>query len=150
MVIWNLCKEWPSTGNDKIGIYIKINKKLQISFGSSRRVLTSWLDAFAKLHSFKMSGSSVLYSGAMLKSPNYVDSVEKGELVPSITLNKFNTDEEEWTWWELLQIIYKSMVTMDESGNNNPALWRIGHEDDGVYLAVTDAKVATRYATTKH
>ena len=97
-----------------------------------------------------MSGSSILYSGAMLKSPNYVDSVEKGELVPSITLNKFNTDEEEWTWWELLQIIYKSMVTMDESGNNNPALWRIGREDDGVYLAVTDAKVATRYATTKH
>ena len=80
----------------------------------------------------------------MLKSPNYVDSVEKGELVPSITLNKFNTDEEEWTWWELLQIIYKSMVTMDESGNNNPALWRIGPENDGIYLAVTDAKVATR------
>jgi len=126
------------------GTYIR-NGPAQISFGSSRRVLTSWLDGYAKLHSFKMSGSSILYSGAMLKSPNYVDSVEKGELVPSITLNKFNTDEEEWTWWELLQIIYKSMVTMDESGNNNPALWRIGPENEGIYLAVTDAKVATRF-----
>ena len=34
---------------------------LQISFGSKRRVLTSWLDGFAKLHSFKMSGSTILY-----------------------------------------------------------------------------------------
>ena len=106
--------------------------------------MTSWLDGFAKLHSFKMSGDSILYSGAMLKSPNYVDSVEKGELVPSSTLNRFKTVEEEWTWWELMQIFYKSFVTMDEFGNNNPALWRIGPANDGIYLAVTDAKVATR------
>ena len=91
-----------------------------------------------------MSGSSILYSGAMLKSPNYVDSVEKGDLVPSITLTGFNTDEEELTWWEFLQIIYKLMVTMDEHGNNNPALWRIGPKNDGIYLAVTDGRGATR------
>ena len=144
MVIRHLCKKWSSTGNGEIEFSIKIKRKLQISFGSSKRVLTSWLDGFAKLHSFKMSGKSVLYSGAMLKSPNYVESVEKGELVPSITLTKFNTDEEEWTWWELLQIIYKAMVTMDEHGNNNPALWRIGPQNDGIYLAVTDGKGATR------
>ena len=59
-------------------------------------------------------------------------------------INKFNTDEEEWTWWELLQIIYKAMVTMDEHGNNNPALWRISTKNDGMYLAVTDGKGATR------
>ena len=65
-----------------------------------------------------MSGDSILYSGAMLKSPNYVDSVEKGELVPSSTLNRFATDEEEWTWWEILHIFYKAFVSMDEFGNN--------------------------------
>ena len=32
------------------------------------------------------------------------------------------------------------------SGNNNPALWRIGSADTaGIYLAVTDAKTATRF-----
>merc|ERR1712012_1194474 len=31
-------------------------------------------------------------------------------------------------------------------GNNNPALWRIGSADEnGVYMAVTDAKVPTRF-----
>ena len=33
----------------------------QISFGSTRRIMTSWLDGFAKLHSFKMSGANILY-----------------------------------------------------------------------------------------
>ena len=108
-------------------------------------MLTSWLDGFAKLHSFKMSGAQVLYSGKMLEPPNYLASLEAGELVPQLTLNKFATEEEEWTWWEKLVIFYK-MFKMDEFGNNNPALWRIGPEstDDGIYMAVTDAKVATR------
>ena len=83
-------------------------------------------------------------SGKMLQSPNYAASVEAGELVPQITLNKFSSEEEEWSWWEKLQIFYK-MLRMDEFGNNNPALWRIGPQEDGVYLAVTDAKVATRW-----
>ena len=107
-------------------------------------MLTSWLDGFAKLHSFKMKGSEILFSGAMLKSPNYVASVEAGELVPMITLNRFETEEEEWSYWELAQIMMKTFM-MDEGGNNNPALWRIGPQDDGIYLAVTDAKVATRH-----
>ena len=38
---------------------------------------------------------------------------------------------------------------MDEMGNNNPALWRIGPQEDGIYLAVTDAKVSTRWTRTK-
>ena len=91
-----------------------------------------------------MSGSNILYSGAMLQSPNYVASVKAGELVPQITLNFFRTEEEEWTWWDKLQIMYK-MFTGDEHGNNNPALWRIGPQENGIYLAVTDAKVATRF-----
>ena len=100
------------------GTYVR-NGPGQISFGSPRRVLTSWLEGFAKLHSFKLSGPSVLFSGAMLQSPNYVASVQAGELVPQITLNKFNTDEEEWTWWEKLKIVYKMFIG-DEMGNNNP------------------------------
>ena len=91
-----------------------------------------------------MSGSHILFSGAMLQSPNYVASVAAGELVPMITLNKFRTEEEEWSWWDKLEIMYK-MMQSEEYGNNNPALWRIGPQDDGIYLAVTDAKVATRF-----
>ena len=34
------------------GTYVR-NGPAQISFGSPRRILTSWLDGFAKLHSFK-------------------------------------------------------------------------------------------------
>ena len=40
--------------------------------------------------------------------------------------------------------MYK-MLKGEEHGNNNPALWRIGPQEDGIYLAVTDAKVATRF-----
>ena len=34
------------------GTYVR-NGPAQLSFSSSKRVLTSWLDGFAKLHSFK-------------------------------------------------------------------------------------------------
>ena len=34
-------------------------------------------------------------------------SVEAGELVPSTTLNRFSTPEEEWTLWEKLQLSFK-------------------------------------------
>ena len=38
------------------------------------------------------------------------------------------------------------MAAMKEFDNNNPALWRIGDRslEHGIYLAVTDGKVATR------
>ena len=51
----------------------------------------------------------------MLESPNYVASVKKGELVPMVTLNKFDNVEDEWTWWEKLHIIFK-MFLGDEMG----------------------------------
>jgi hypothetical protein len=54
----------------------------------------------------------------MLESPNYVASTEAGELVPQLTLNKFNNAEDEWTWWEKLQIVFK-MFTGDEMGMFN-------------------------------
>ena len=55
-----------------------------------------------------------------------------------------STEEEEWTWWEKLVILYK-IITGTEHGNSNPALWRIGPQQDGIYLAVTDGKDATRF-----
>merc|ERR1719325_330603 len=127
------------------GTYVK-NGPAQISFGSTRRIMTSWLDGFAKLHSFKMSGANILYSGKMLESPNYLASVAAGELVPQLTLNRFSSAEEEWSWWERLEIVVK-MAAMKEFDNNNPALWRIGDRslEHGIYLAVTDGKVATRF-----
>ena len=65
----------------------------------------------------------VLYSGKMLESPNYVASREQGELVPSMTLNKFETKEEEWSWTERMTILAKS-VLLTAFDNMNPALWR--------------------------
>eukprot|EP00092_Neocalanus_flemingeri_P065782 GFUD01080056.1.p1 GENE.GFUD01080056.1~~GFUD01080056.1.p1 ORF type:complete len:543 (+),score=150.85 GFUD01080056.1:194-1822(+) len=127
------------------GTYVR-NGPAQISFGSERRVLTSWLDGFAKLHSFKFSGSQVLFSGKMLESPNYLASVAAGELQPMVTLNGFSNPEEEWTWWEKMKILVNSLL-LTAFDNNNPALWRIGKDnlDEGVYLAVTDAPVPLRF-----
>jgi len=127
------------------GTYVR-NGPAQISFGSERRIFTSWLDGFAKLHSFKFSGSKVLFSGKMLESPNYLASVAAGELQPMTTLNKFGSVEEEWTFVEKL-IILKKTFQMSSFDNNNPALWRIGRNnvEDGIYLAVTDTPVPTRF-----
>jgi carotenoid cleavage dioxygenase-like enzyme len=125
------------------GTYIR-NGPAQISFGSPRRILGSWLDGFAKLHSFKMDGDKVLFSGKMLEPPNYLDSVAKGELVPMLTLNKFANDDDEWTTMEKLEIVNKVLFG-DPFGNNNPAVWRIGPKEDGIYLAVTDSTNPTRF-----
>lgn len=99
------------------GTYIR-NGPAQISFESSHRHLASWLEGFAKLHSFKISGSKVLYSGKMLESPNYVASREKGEMVPMMTLNKFADPEDEWNWWEKLQIMVKMFAGTEFDGSN--------------------------------
>ena len=81
----------------------------------------------------------------MLETPNYLASVAAGELGPQLTLNRFSSPEEEWSWWERLEIVVK-MAAMKEFDNNNPALWRIGDRslEHGIYLAVTDGKVATK------
>ena len=51
-----------------------INKfPLQISFGSERRHMSSWLEGFAKLHSFKLDGPQVF-----TKSQRYSCPVETG------------------------------------------------------------------------
>jgi len=127
------------------GTYVR-NGPAQISFGSKRRVLTSWLEGFAKVHSFKFNKGRILYSGKMLESPLYLASVANKELVPQSTFNKFASDDEEWTWTEKMKI---SWMTLQKTNfdNNNPALWRIGQADPkkGIYMAVTDSPVPTRF-----
>ena len=44
----------------------------------------------------------------MIESTTYKDSVLKGELVPQITLNSLEKPEEEWSVWEVVEIIQKS------------------------------------------
>ena len=82
----------------------------------------------------------------MLESPNYLASVEKGELVPSATLNKFATEEEEWTFAEKMIITAKSFA-LTAFDNNNPALWRIGPSsiEEGIYMGVTDGPTPIRF-----
>ena len=43
-----------------------------VTIVSTRRHMNSWLDGFAKLHSFKFIGDQVLFSGKMLEPPNYL------------------------------------------------------------------------------
>jgi len=130
------------------GTYIR-NGAAQISFGSDKRVLSSWLDGYAKLHKFKFQNSGVKFSGKMLEPPNYKESVKKGELTPQMTLNKFNSKSEEWSFLEKLKIS-EMMVTMKAFDNNNPALWRMGpkHPHKGIYMAVTDAPVPMQFNIT--
>jgi len=127
------------------GTYVR-NGPARLTFESPRRHLNSWLDGFAKLHSFKFIGDKVLFSGKMLESPNYKASVEAGELVPQTTLNKFANPDDEWTFWEKMQISYKALAGT-AFDNNNPALWRMGEKsiENGIYMAVTDAPVPLRF-----
>ena len=40
------------------------------------------MDGWGKLYKIQFSNGEVLYSGRMVEVPNYLESVEKGELVP--------------------------------------------------------------------
>ena len=84
-------------------------ENLQLTFGSEKRHLSSWLDGFAKLHSFKFDGRNVYFSGKMIESTTYMDSLEAGELVPQITLNKLKNPDEEWTLLEMEKIGERSI-----------------------------------------
>jgi len=127
------------------GTYVR-NGPARLKFESPRRHLNSWLDGFAKLHSFKFIGDQVLFSGKMLEPPNYLASVAAGELVPQRTLNKFANPEDEWKLWEKLQIAWKQ-ITGTAFDTNDPAVWRIGDKsvENGIYMAVTDAPVPVQF-----
>ena len=42
------------------------------------------MDGWGKLYKIQFSDGEVLYSGRMVEVPNYLESVEKGELVPQV------------------------------------------------------------------
>ena len=42
------------------------------------------MDGWGKLYKIQFKDEEVLYSGRMVEVPNYVESVEKGELVPQV------------------------------------------------------------------
>ena len=77
------------------------------------------MDGFAKLHSFKFDGRNVYYSGKMIESTTYKHSVEKGELVPQVTLNKLAVPEEEWTLLEIEEIMEKTYNQLYGDMSNN-------------------------------
>ena len=80
----------------------------KISFGSERRNLSSWLDGFAKLHTLKFDGKNVYFSGKMIESTTYMDSVRKHELVPQFTLSAFDHPDDEWNFYEQLDILKRA------------------------------------------
>ena len=43
----------------------------------------------------------------MIESTTYMDSVANGELVPQITLNAMANPEDEWTFLEVGEMLYK-------------------------------------------
>jgi carotenoid cleavage dioxygenase-like enzyme len=77
----------------------------------------------------------------MLESPNYIDSVNAGELIPQVTLNKFTNPEDEWNFIEKTEIMY-GMTQSTAFDNFNPAVWRFGTKEDPIYTAVTDFPAA--------
>jgi len=127
------------------GTFVR-NGAARISFGSPRRILSSWLEGYAKIHTFKFNGSRVLFSGKMLETPKYLENVKKGELVPQLTFNYFENPADEWTWYEKISIL-GMMAKGNAYDNSNPAVWRMGPQDKrkGVYMAVTDDPVSTQF-----
>ena len=125
------------------GVFVR-NGPGQRTFGSEHKHLSSYLDGFAKLHTFKLDGSKVYYSGKMLGSSTYLDSVEKGELVPQIILNPMVNPDDEWSLWEMEEIMERMFNFWYGDGkhtaydNNNPAVWRIGSKEHPVFIATTD------------
>jgi len=125
------------------GIFLR-SGAAQLGFSSGRRNLSSWMDGWGKLYKIQFKDEEVLYSGRMVEVPNYVESMEKGELVPQDTLCKFEDEDEEWTFWEKLEILKK--VPMFKSFENvNPASYKLdGGPHSDIFMAVTDNSVSAR------
>ena len=50
------------------------------------------MDGWGKLYKIQFSDGEVLYSGRMVEVPNYLESVEKGELVPGCPFPRGSVD----------------------------------------------------------
>ena len=57
---------------------------------------------------------------------------------------KFDDDEDEWTFWEKLQILMK-IPEFRSFENVNPASWKLdGGPNEDIFMAVTDNTVSAR------
>ena len=65
------------------------------------------MDGFAKLHSFKFDGTKVYFSGKMIESSTYKDTLKAGEYVPQTNLGKFINPNDEWSIFEMGQIFLR-------------------------------------------
>ena len=92
-----------------------MNAHFQIKFSSGHHVSSSWLDGFAKLHSFKLRGKDVFYSGKMVHSTTYMDSKKKHDLVPELTLGSFQNPDDDWGTFEMIELIQR----INEQFNGN-------------------------------
>ena len=75
--------------------------------------------------------------GLFVKKSSCAYSIISGELVPQMTLNNFESEEDEWTWTELIQLYAKLLSGEELFDNTNPAIWRIGHKTEGVGVCVS-------------
>ena len=118
------------------------------------------MDGWGKLYKIQFTDDKVLYSGRMVEVPLYLESVERGELVPQVeyliheccvsfcsiqnTLCKFEKEEEEWTFWEKLEIL-KKVPQFQSFENVNPASYKLaGGDHEDIFMAVTDNTVSAR------
>jgi len=126
------------------GTFVR-NGPAQLNFGTNKHKLGSWLDGYAKLHSFKFNGkNSVLFSGKMLESTTYQGNLAAGEIIPQLTIARFLEGSEEWSWMELMQIVWK-MTFGTALDNTNPGLWRLGSPEHPMYVATTDSPILTQF-----
>ena len=62
----------------------------------------------------------MFFSGKMIESTTYMDSLDKGELVPMMLLGGFqNPEEDEWTMREMMEIGEKAKNQFDGVGEHN-------------------------------
>ena len=90
-----------------------------MSFPSDKRNLSNWADGFAKLHSLKFDGNKVYFSGKMIQSTTYMDSVKNNRLVPQFTLSPFENAEEEWSRAEVLRLFARAYSQFLGNMNHN-------------------------------
>jgi len=114
------------------GSYVK-NGPAQHKFGAGERWYANYMDSWGKLIkiTFKEDGS-VLYSGRMIETENYLKCAEEERLVPTITAAAVRPND--WTSAEFVEAI------INNYDNTNVILWRLGPEDinNATYMATTD------------
>merc|ERR1739838_474495 len=112
------------------GSYVK-NGPGQRKFGDDRHY-SSYLDSWGKLNKFTFNGELVTFSGRMIETANYNKSVDKGKMVPSITLAHVQPND-----WNVFEMMEGAVNGFD---NTNVMLWKLGptDKDKGIYISVTD------------